>query len=71
MPTAGRRRLGRRPVRRLRRQDSELSADHAGLELHGAALSLRAAWDLSILTPKRPLASCRLRPRGVPKWMVA
>ena len=28
-----------RPVRRLRRQDSQLPADHAGLELHGAALS--------------------------------
>ena len=27
------------PVRRLRRQDSELPADHARLELHGAALS--------------------------------
>ena len=34
-----RRRLGRHPVRRLRRQDPELPADHAGLELHGAALS--------------------------------
>ena len=32
-------RFGRHPVRRLRRQDSELPADHAGLELHGAALS--------------------------------
>ena len=34
-----RRRLGRHPVRRLRRQDPQLPADHAGLELHGAALS--------------------------------
>ena len=34
-----RRRLDRHPVRRLRRQDSELPADHEGLELHGAALS--------------------------------
>ena len=34
----GRRRLGRRPVRRLRRQDPELPADHAGLELHRAPL---------------------------------
>ena len=34
-----RRRLDRDPVRRLRRQDSELPADHEGLELHGAALS--------------------------------
>ena len=33
------RRLGRHPVRRLRRQDSELPPDHEGLELHGAALS--------------------------------
>ena len=33
-----RRRLGYRPVRRLRRQDSELPADHAGLELHRASL---------------------------------
>ena len=32
-------RLGRHPVRRLRRQDPELPADHEGLELHGAALS--------------------------------
>ena len=31
-------RLGRHPVRRLRRQDRQLPADHAGLELHGAAL---------------------------------
>ena len=34
-----RRRLDHHPVRRLRRQDSELPADHEGLELHGAALS--------------------------------
>ena len=34
-----RRRLDRHPVRRLRRQDSELPADHEGLELHGAPLS--------------------------------
>ena len=27
------------PVRRLRRQDAELPADHEGLELHRAALS--------------------------------
>ena len=33
-----RRRLGHRPVRRLRRQDSQLPADHAGLELHRAAV---------------------------------
>ena len=33
-----RRRLDRHPVRRLRRQDPQLPADHAGLELHGAAL---------------------------------
>ena len=32
-------RLGRDPVRRLRRQNSQLPADHARLELHGAALS--------------------------------
>ena len=32
-------RLGRCSVRRLRRQDSELLADYARLELHGAALS--------------------------------
>ena len=32
-------RRGRHPVRRLRRQDPELPADHEGLELHGAALS--------------------------------
>ena len=31
-------RLGHDPVRRLRRQDAELPADHAGLELHGAPL---------------------------------
>ena len=31
--------LDRHPVRRLRRQDSELPADHERLELHGAALS--------------------------------
>ena len=31
--------FGHRSVRRLRRQDSELLADHAGLELHGAPLS--------------------------------
>ena len=37
-----RRRIGHHPVRRLRRQDSELPADHAGLELHGAALSSAA-----------------------------
>ena len=35
----GRRRLDRYPVRRLRRQDAELPADHERLELHGAALS--------------------------------
>ena len=34
-----RRRLDRHPVRRLRRQDPQLPADHEGLELHGAALS--------------------------------
>ena len=34
-----RRWLDRDPVRRLRRQDSELPADHEGLELHRAALS--------------------------------
>ena len=34
-----RRRIDRHPVRRLRRQDSELPADHEGLELHGTALS--------------------------------
>src|SRR5207249_664807 len=32
-------RLGCGSVRRLRRQDFELFADYAGLELHGAALS--------------------------------
>ena len=34
-----RRRLDRDPVRRLRRQDCKLPADHEGLELHRAALS--------------------------------
>ena len=34
-----RRRVDHHPVRRLRRQDSELPSDHEGLELHGAALS--------------------------------
>jgi len=32
-------RRGRRSIRRIPRQDSELVADYAGLELHGAALS--------------------------------
>ena len=35
-------RLDRDPVRRLRRQDSELPADRGGLELHGAPLSAAA-----------------------------
>ena len=34
----GRRRVGGGAVRRLRRQDRELPADHEGLELHGAAV---------------------------------
>ena len=34
-----RRWVGHDSVRRVRRQDSQLSADHARLELHGAALS--------------------------------
>ncbi len=35
----GRGRVGHRPVRWLRRPNSKLPADHAGLELHGAPLS--------------------------------
>ena len=31
--------VDRYPVRRLRRQDPQLPADHEGLELHGSALS--------------------------------
>ena len=33
------RRIGGYPVRRMRRTDPELPSDHAGLELHGSALS--------------------------------
>jgi len=39
------------PVRRLRRQDRQLPADHVGLELHGASLSPSCGdleWQLAI-----------------------
>ena len=38
----GQRRHDCDPVRRLRRQGTELPADHEGLELHGAALPAAA-----------------------------
>ena len=46
-----RRRLGRHSVRRLRRRDAELSADHSWLELHGSALSTaerNSRWQLEV-----------------------
>ena len=46
-----RRRFGRRPVRRLRRQDSQLPRDDARLELHGPAVSpacRNSRWHLEI-----------------------
>src|SRR5262249_48253449 len=60
----GRGRLGRHPVRRVRRRNSQLPADHEGLELHGAPLSPAARnprWHLDISRG----TACELRPTNV------
>src|SRR5207302_1804991 len=60
----GRRRLSRHSVWRLRRRNSQLPADHEGLELHGAALSpagRNPRWHMEI--PRG--AACELSPASV------